>query len=105
MKRVADLLCILTMFSIRADFHEKALRYSRTGYSLFPEDIRFLELYAYALILSEDYSTADQILANAKGSTCNTALLQSRVAVMLGLSKDEKRSRITRFLNYWSMAG
>jgi hypothetical protein len=104
MKKSADLLCILIMFSIRADFYKKSLTYAKAGYLLFPEDIRFTELYAYALVLSEEYEAAEGILAKAEFNTCNIAFLRGRVSVMLELPTMEKRSRISGFLNYWTEA-
>jgi type IV secretory pathway VirB6-like protein len=104
MKKTADLLCILIMFSVRADFFEKALRYAKCGYHLFPNDIRFVELYAYTLVLSEDYETAENVLSSVDIPTQNIAYLKGRIAVMLGLPAAEKRGRISRYLNYWTTA-
>ncbi len=98
MKKVADLLCILISFSIRADFHEKALRYARCGYELLPDDPRFIELYGYALILSEDFEKAEEVLSKAEAQTHNIAFLKTRTAIMLDLPQNEQKARINSYL-------
>lgn len=102
MKKSADLLCILIMFSIRANFYEKAMRYAECAFALFPEDPRFTELYAYALIQCEDYERAEEVLGKIDNVMPNIALLKGRVGIMLDLPAPEKRSRVSRFLNYWT---
>ncbi len=104
MKEAADLLCVLTMFSIRAAFYRKALLYAHCGYLLFPEDTRFIELYAYALILSEDYASAEDILSSTAASSVNLEYLRGRVAIMLEMPSTDQTARIRRFLGYWLRA-
>lgn len=100
MKKVADTLCILTCFSIRTHFYQKAMRHASAGYQLFPSDIRFVELFAYCLVLAEDYEEAERVLTKANTATWNTLFLRCRTAVMLDMHPAEKHSRISAYLNF-----
>jgi hypothetical protein len=103
-KEAADLLCVLTMFSIRAAFYKKAVLYAHCGYLLFPEDTRLIELYAYALVQSEDYETAEDILSRSTATSANLEYLRSRVSIMLALPSPNQTERIRKFLGYWKTA-
>jgi hypothetical protein len=103
-KEVSDLICVLAMFSIRTAFYRKALIYANCGYLLFPDDIRFLELHVYTLVLSEDYQSAEEILSGTTASTANLEFLRARVSIMLEMPNTVRSMRTRKFLNYWNTA-
>lgn len=99
-KKVADTLCILTCFSLRTHFYLKAMRYANAGYEIFPSDIRFVELFAYCLVLAEDYEKAEAVLSKETRATWNTQFLKCRTAIMLDMHQGEKKIRISDYLNF-----
>jgi hypothetical protein len=100
MKKAADALCVLATFSIRTQFYEKAIRYAKCGYQLFQDDYRFVELYAFTLLLNGSYAQAEEILRKTNHRTWNIALLRCRCAILLELPRHEKQVRARAYLRY-----
>ncbi|MCU0909944.1 MAG: hypothetical protein MUE98_00945 [Rhodobacteraceae bacterium] len=98
MKRAADVLYLLSTFSLRTRLIEKAAIYASAGYRLFPEDTRLIEMHAYALLLQRKFEEAEEVLANTTASTPNLEFLRSRAAILLGLDPEEQRLRLRRYL-------
>lgn len=98
MQKAADTLFLLATFSLRTGQIDKALEYTSAGYYLFPNDIRLIEAYAYALLLQREYVEAEAVLSQTQASTSNLEFLRSRSAILLDLPAEEKRTRLRRFL-------
>jgi hypothetical protein len=99
MKKAADTLYLLSSFSLRTSFVQKAEIYARVGHGLFPDDIRLIEVYAYALLLQGQYEKAEELLSEAPYSTANIEYLRSKTAMILKFPKEEKSRRIRNYLS------
>jgi predicted Zn-dependent protease len=100
MRKAADALYLLATFSIRSQQIEKALTYAMNGFVLFPSDIRLVETYAYALLLSGHYQKAEDVLVNSNISTKNIEYLRSRTAILLDMPKEQRAARLRKYLTY-----
>lgn len=100
MKKAADMLYLLSTFSIRTNMIEKAVIYASAGHKLFPEDHRLLEIYVYAHILKGNFSEASETLAQSETSTRNLEFLRGRVAILVELPLEERRSRLRKYLAF-----
>jgi hypothetical protein len=98
MKKAADTLFLLATFSLRTGQIGKALHYTSAGQHLFPDDIRLTEVHAYALLLQDRHDEAEALLSATPASTPNLEFLRGRTAILLGLPKDERRTRLRRYL-------
>ncbi len=100
MKKAADILFLLATFSLRTGQIGKAMTYTSIGRALFPDDSRLIELHAYALMLHEQYDEAEALLGSTTASTSNLEFLRSRTAILLDLPKEERQSRLRRYLAF-----
>ena len=91
----ADTLLLFTSFSIRSDLIWKAETYGRIGLTLFPEDDRIRDMYAYALLLNQKFSELSSVLGDAKCPSKNFAYVKARLE-MLTSSNDNARSEAVR---------
>lgn len=99
MKRISDILFLLTCFSLRAGYLQKAALYSAHAYGLFPNDHRIVEVRTYALLLQGLYDEAEDILRNFEISNKNLAFLRIRTSILLSMSESEKKDRIRKYLS------
>lgn len=99
MKKIADTLLLLTCFSIRAGYLQKAEIYSEQAVRLFPDDIRILEVRAYALLLHGHYKEAEALLSATSDSSKNLEYLRVRTAILLSMSEIECGYRIRKYLS------
>lgn len=100
MRNAADALCVLTTFSIRTNYYEKAIRYAECGFRIFKDDARFVELYGFALLLTGSYEQTEELLTHTKFQTPNIALLRCRCAILLDLPRAQKQERARAFLKF-----
>jgi len=98
MKKMTDLLCVLIMFSIRAGFHGKALKYARVGNELYPNHNRLTDLFCHALILNQRYQEAEDHLLNIEEATTNTWFLRSQTAILLNFPKKQQEERVRAYI-------
>lgn len=100
MRKAADILFLITTFSIRANFIEKATTYGKAAHTLFPGDPRIAEVYAFALLLKADFQAAEDLLTSWSEPTQNMAYLRCRTAILLNLPAEERRKRIESYLAF-----
>lgn len=98
MKKTADLLYLLSTFSVRAGFIQKATIYAATGFKLFPRDHRLVEMHAYVLILTQNYDDAAAVLAQTDLSTRNLNYLRGRLSILGGKPKGEVQQHLRAYL-------
>lgn len=99
MKITADILLMLAAFSVKAQFFAKAVIYGRAGLVLFPEDHRFKELLAYALLLDGQLQEAAAVVGEPLHETPNLAFLKSRLAMLRDCPTSERQEALRNFLN------
>lgn len=81
MTNFANLLYLLTEFSLRSGFVEKAEIYSKAGVELFNEDQRFKESLAYCCILKDEYAKARELIPKMELKTTNRTFLDLKLAI------------------------
>ena len=99
MRKAADVLFLLATFSIRTNLLDKAEIYGRAGHHLFPDDLRLIEVYAYALLLKGDVTGAETVLQATPTATRNLAFLRARVAMLAGRPIEEQRAGLRAYLD------
>lgn len=100
MKKTADVLYLLSSFSARSGFVEKAAAYADAGHQLFPRDSRHLEVKAYMLVLQQQYAEADQLLEDSDLSSKNLEYLRARVAMLRSKPTDQIQHILRKYLAY-----
>lgn len=94
----ADVLLLLSSFSIRTQFIVKAVQYGRAGVVLFPDDLRLREIYAYALCLDGSFDEAAEIIGPVTQSTPNVEFLKLRLAFHGDRAANERSAAIRSYL-------
>lgn len=98
MRLAADILLLLSSFSIRTQFLAKAVQYGRAGVSMFPDDVRLRELYAYALYLEGRNKEAIEVIRPVTQPTPNVEFLKARLAFCDKQSASERSAAIRSYL-------
>jgi hypothetical protein len=99
MDLTADILLMLCSFSLRVQFIAKAVVYGRVGVSMFPQDIRLREIYAYALLLNSQADEAFAVIGNVTKVTRNIAFLNVCVALQRTKSATNRQKAVRSYLN------
>ena len=81
MTNFANLLYLLTEFSLRSGLVEKAEIYSKAGVELFHEDQRFKESLAYCCILKNESAKARELVLKMEIKTTNRTFLDLKLAI------------------------
>jgi len=98
MNITADILLMLAAFSLKAQFTSKAVIYGRAGLALFPEDRRFREILAYALLLGGDLEGPASVLGEERRETRNLAYLEACLTILRGSAAAEGQTAIRAYL-------
>lgn len=98
MKKVADVLYLMATFSVRTAYVDKAEVYARIGYELYPNDRRIVEIYAYVLLLRQEFDEVDAVLSQQDFSTPNLEFLKSRLFMLTSRSKEDTREQLRKYL-------
>ncbi|MCY1740486.1 hypothetical protein [Ensifer sp. SL37] len=99
MDPAADILFMLSSFNLRVQFVRKALLYGRAGVTLFPQDIRFSEVYACALLLDGQIDEAATVLAAGGEVTRNMSYLRARVMLQENPSLNNAQVALRAYLH------
>jgi len=95
----ADILLMLAAFSLRTLFIKKAIVYGQAGVAIYPEDHRFREILAYALLLDGKVDEAATVAEEAQRDTRNLAYLKARIAMLGNYSLAERQSALRAYLS------
>jgi len=95
----AEILLMLTAFSLKTQFVTKAIIYGRAGMALYPEDHRFREMLGYALLLDGKPQEAAEVVGETPHDTCNLAYLKSRFFMLGDYSTAERQEALRTYLN------
>lgn len=95
----AEILLMLTAFSLKTQFITKAVIYGRAGAALYPEDHRFREMLGYALLLDGKLQEAAAVVGEGPHDTCNLAYLKSRLLMLGDHSTAERQEALRTYLN------
>lgn len=94
----ADILLMLSAFSLKTHFVAKAAIYGRAGVALYPEDHRFREILAYALLLENRLEEAASVIGEAHRETRNLAFLNARLLMLGDHSMAERQDALKTYL-------
>ncbi|MCP1846114.1 hypothetical protein ACVIHI_009107 [Bradyrhizobium sp. USDA 4524] len=94
----ADVLLLLSSFSLRGQFIAKAVLYGRVGVSMFPDDLRLREIYTYALYLDGRIDEAIDVIQSAQVDTPNVSFLKMRLALHASKPASERRAAVRSYL-------
>ncbi|WP_173932905.1 hypothetical protein [Chelativorans sp. Marseille-P2723] len=94
----ADVLLMLTAFSLKTKFFAKAIIYGRAGVALYPEDNRFREALAYGLLLEGETEEAAAVVSTIHRQTRNLAYLKAQLAMNEGHSEPERQEALRTYL-------
>ncbi|WP_273795103.1 hypothetical protein [Brucella intermedia] len=98
MSVTADVLLVLSSLALRMQFLRKAICYARIGVSLFPDDIRLREIYAFALLLDGNMEEAEQVIDAVETESRNIAYLRVQTSMQIVSGSHEKRDAIRTYL-------
>ena len=95
----ADILLMLAAFSLKTQFIAKAAIYGRVGMALFPEDYRFREVLAYALLLDGKHEEATAVIDETQQDTRNIAYLKARLLMLGNHTMAERQNALRAYLD------
>ena len=94
----AEVLLMLTSFSLRVQKFTRAVFYGRVAHSLFPEDVAIAEMYAYALLLMGENEQAHKVVSKVTAETANLSLLRARLSILRKEDRSEQSSHLRKYL-------
>lgn len=98
MKSIRDTLYLITSYSIRSGFLQKAEKYTDVGTQMFPTDQRLLELRALVLLNLERFQEAEEIVSQVETETPNVNYIKVRTSILLNFSAEEIKNRVQKYL-------
>lgn len=106
MNILADILLLLSSYSLRTNFVRKAVHYAKAGFDMFPDDLRLREIYAYALLMDDQVDEAERVASGNAEPSSNIAYVLARVVLLKGdATREQRKQALQKYLTLRAQNG